>query len=146
MKLKLQEDLKLAMKARDQLRLGTLRGVISEIKKAEIDSRTELTEEKIVDIVQREVKKRRDTIEFAKTAGRTDVIEGCDAEIAILQEYLGVQLSAAELRGIVQNLIAGGLTAMGPIMGALSRDYKGKFEGKVASEIVKELTSNPSTS
>ena len=136
---KVTEDMKAAMKARDQLLLNTVRGLLSELKKEEIDTRTELTDEKCITIIQREVKKRRDALEFAKTAARDDLIQQNEAEMKILQGYLGDQLSEEKLREIIQQSISSGADSIGKIMGALNKDYKGKFDGKTASNLIKTL-------
>lgn len=136
---KVTEDMKAAMKARDQLLLNTVRGLLSELKKEEIDTRTELTDEKCITIIQREVKKRRDALEFAKTAARDDLIQQNEAEMKILQSYLGDQLSEEKLREIIQQTITSGADSIGKIMGALNKDYKGKFDGKTASNLIKTL-------
>ena len=138
-KAKILEDTKLAMKAKDQLRLNTLRGLTSEIKRTEIDTRKDLDDAGVVVILQREIKKRRDALQFAQDAKREDLIEQNQAEIVIIQSYLGEQLSEDKLREIIQALIASGANNLGKIMGELSKDHKGKFEGKVASELAKSL-------
>ena len=139
MKAKIQEDIKTAMKARDQIRLDTLRGVLSEIKLLEIDKQTELNEEQFIQIVRKEMKKRRDAIEFAQKAARQDLIDKNEAELKILEPYLGDQLSEAQLRELITAAIGGGADNIGKIMGALNKDHKGKFDGKAASTIAKEL-------
>jgi uncharacterized protein YqeY len=137
MKAKLQEEIKTAMKARDEKLLLVLRGLMSEWKREEIDSRQELTEEKAVQIVQKEIEKRRDTIEFAEKGGREDIVSQSKFEIEVLQRYLGEQLSEEELKNTIDKLIAGGADSVGKIMGALQKDYRGKFEGKVASALAR---------
>ena len=139
MKEKIQELTKAAMREKDQHRVVTLRGLLSEIKRIEIDTRTELPEAECIGIVQKEIKKRRDTIKFAEDGGRQDLIDQNNKEIAILQSFLGEQISEEKLRELIQGLIAGGADNLGKIMGGLNKDYKGKFEGKVASELAKQL-------
>ncbi len=139
MKAKIQEDVKAAMKAQDTLKRDTLRGWMSEIKLAEINSQTTLSDEQCLAIAQKEIKKRRDAIDFAKQGGREDIVTQNETEIKILQGYLGEQLSEAKLREVITGLISGGADNIGKIMGALNKDYKGKFEGKSASEIAKQL-------
>ncbi len=139
MKDKLQEDIKKAMKERNQTLLTTLRGLMSEIKRIEIDTRKDLTQEGCIEIVQREVKKRRDALGFAEQAARQDLIDQNLQEIAVLQSYLGAQLSDAELRQKIADLKAGGADNVGKIMGALNKDHKGQFEGRKASEMIKEI-------
>ncbi|MCB0358165.1 MAG: GatB/YqeY domain-containing protein [Bdellovibrionales bacterium] len=139
LKAQIQEDIKTAMKAREKERLDTLRGLMSEIKKREIDTRTELTEDQVKDTLQKETKKRRDALEFAEKAGRAELVQQNEQEIALIQGYLGKQLTEDELRALIQQEIDGGADSIGPIMGKLNKDYKGQFDGKTASGIVKEL-------
>lgn len=138
-KQKLEEEIKVAMKARDQLRLNTLRGFMSELKREEIDSRVELTEEKFISILQKEIKKRRDSIEFAKNAGRNEIVEQNEAELKILQAYLGEQLSEEKLKELIVSLKEQGNDSIGKLMGALNKEHKGKFDGRLASEMIKSV-------
>jgi len=139
MKNKIQEDIKVAMKSGDNQRRDTLRGLMSEIKRTEIDSQKQLDDAGVIAIIQKEIKKRRDALEFAEQAARTELIEQNKGEIAVLQSYLGEQLSEDKLRELITDLVSSGTNNMGAIMGALNKDYKGKFEGKVASQIAKEV-------
>lgn len=138
-KTKLLEDIKEAMKARNQEKLLTLRTMSSEIKRLEVDTRKELTDADIIEIFQKEIKKRRDTIEFAKTAQRAEIVESNQNEISLIQSYLGEQISEEKLKILISELIATGANNIGKIMGELNQKYKGKFEGKVASNIAKTL-------
>lgn len=139
MKEKLQEDLKTAMKAHDQLRLNTIRGVIAEIKKSEIDAQKTLSADEMLSVVNKEIKKRRDAIEFAKTAARAELVAQNEAELKILQGYVGEPLNTQQLTELVASLIKGGADNVGKIMGALNKEYKGRFEGKAASDLAKQL-------
>lgn len=138
-KAKIIEDVKVAMKARDSKNLITLRILVSEIKRVEIDTRKELDDAGVIVILQKEIKKRRDTIEFAKQAERAEMVQDNEQEIKLIQNYLGAQLSEDKLKEIIVKIIASGTTNIGQIMGVLNKDYKGQFEGKLASGIVKEL-------
>ncbi len=135
----IQEDVKTAMKAREQHVLLTLRGLVAAIKQVEVDTRTELNDERVIAIIQTEIKKRRDALQFAETGQRQDLIDQNNAEIKILQKYLGEQLSEDQLRDIISKLIAEGNDAIGKIMGALNKNYKGKFEGRIASDVAQGL-------
>ena len=139
MKDKIQEDTKVAMKAGEKEKVTILRGLLAEIKRGEIDTKSDFDEAKCVAVIQKEIKKRRDAIEFAEKASREDLISQNKSEIAVLQSYLGEQLSEDELRGLISKLIEGGAANIGAIMGALNKDHKGKFEGKLASQIAKEV-------
>lgn len=138
-KSKIQEDCKTAMKARDQEKVVTLRGLIAEIKKVEIDTRKELDPEGVINVLQKEIKKRRDALQFAEQAKREDLINQNNNELALIQGYLGEQYSEEKLRELIKGLIAGGADSVGKIMGVLNKDHKGKFEGRVASDLAKSL-------
>jgi len=137
LKAKIQEDIKTTMKARDQKKLTVLRGLSAAIKQVEIDTRKDVTDDQIKEIIQKEIKKRRDTIKFAKDGGRDEIVEESESEIAILSEYLGKQLSDSELKDLIEKLVSGGADSIGQIMGALNKDYKGQFDGRAASEMIK---------
>ncbi len=138
-KSKLLEDIKSAMKAREQEKLLTLRSLSAELKKVEVDTRKDLTDADVVAIIQREIKKRRDSLEFAKTANRDDLIKADETEIKIYLSYLGEQLDESKLKELISKMIADGHNNIGKIMSELNQQYKGKFEGKIASEIAKSL-------
>lgn len=139
LKQKIQSRIKEAMKAREQDTVTTLRGLSAAIKQYEVDSREDVDDERVIGIVQKEVKKLRDALEFAEQQKREDLIAKNKQEIALLQEFLGAQLSEDDLRNVIQELIASGSDSIGAIMGQLNKEYKGQFEGKIASQIVKEL-------
>ena len=138
MKEKLQADMKEAMKAKDQMVVLTLRGLIAEIKKQEIDTKTALNEEQVLAIIQKEIKKRRDTLKFAQDGGRQDLVDQTNREMAILSKYLGEQFSEDKLREIIFALVKGGADNVGKIMGSLNKEHKGKFDGRLASELAKQ--------
>lgn len=140
-KAKLQEDIKTAMKARDQVRLTNLRGLSSAIKQVEVDTRQELDDAAVLSIFQKEIKKRRDALQFAEDAKREDLIAQNKTEIALIQGYMGEQLSEDKLREMISQLIASGSDNLGKIMGELNKTHKGKFDGKQASELAKTLLS-----
>ena len=140
-KAKVQEEIKQAMKAREQHRLDTLRGLLSEIKRVEIDTRTDVNDEQVVGILQKEVKKRRDALDFAKNAGRAELVEQNQQEVTWIQAFLGEQMSEDALKKLIQDLVAAGADNLGKIMGELNKAHKGKFEGKMASEIAKSVLS-----
>ncbi len=135
-------DLKTAMKARDQVKVTNLRGLLAAIKQVEVDTRTEVDDAKVIQIIQKEIKMRRDALEFAIAQSREDLIAQNTLEIEIIQSYLGKQLSNEELTVIIKEIVAGGSNNIGQIMGALNSKYKGQFEGKVASQIIKDCMPN----
>jgi len=138
---KLQEDLRTAMKAREQEKVLVLRGLITAIKNAKVEKMVqELPLADITAIVRKELNKRSETIEFAKKANRADMIESNEAEKRLLEVYLPQQLSEEALADIIKQIVAelGGVQ-IGPIMAKLRERHAGQFDGKLASEIVKKL-------
>lgn len=142
---KLVDDMKAAMKAREagKLKLSVIRMARAAIKNLEIDRKHDLNEEEVIEVISREVKQRRDAIEEYAKAGREDIVEKQKAEIDILMEYLPKQLTADEIRVIVQDTVAtvgaSGPKEMGKVMGALMPKVKGKADGKLVNQIVKEV-------
>jgi uncharacterized protein YqeY len=141
MKKKLKEELKVAMKAQDRLRLDTIRAVLSEIQYEEMQkSVDELSDAECLAVAQREVKKRNEAIQFTEQAGRAEEKQKLLAEIAILEFFLPKQLSSEDLEKIVVGLKDSTPGASMPIvMKHLKENYAGQYDGKSASEIVKRV-------
>jgi uncharacterized protein YqeY len=139
----LQDALKEAMKAGQDLRKTTLRLALASIKNAEIEARGELEDDLILGLLQKEVKARQETIEGAQQAKRPDLIKKAEDEIAVISEFLPQPLSEEELRALVGEAIqeAGASSPgdMGKVMGLLMPKIRGKADGKEASQIVREL-------
>lgn len=139
---KLNQALKEAMKAGDSRKKATLRLALAEVKNAEIEEKGELGEGRVIGILQKEVKARQETIEGAQQADRQDLIDKAEAEIEILNEFLPQPLSEDELREIVLETIselgAESMADMGQVMGALMPKIRGKADGKIANQLVKE--------
>jgi uncharacterized protein YqeY len=142
-KLKLSDDLKDALRAKDELRKRTLRMALAAIKNTEIDKGSELEESATLAILQKEVKNRLETIEGAQQAKRDDLIAEAEAEIAILEAYLPQPLAAEELEKLVREAIAeSGATSpreMGNVMRLLMPKVQGRADGKDASQMVQRL-------
>ena len=138
LRVKIQEDVKEAMKARDQLRINTVRGLFAEIRKQEIDTKCELDDEKILAVLQKEVKKRKDALQYAVELKRDELIEQNNKELDLLHGYLGAPLGSDELAKVITELVSGGADSLGKIMGELNKSYKGRFDGKLASELAKQ--------
>ncbi len=145
MKDKIQSDLKEAMKAKDELVVATLRLLLSEIHNREIEKQGKLTDEDIVGAVQKEVKKRQESIEAYQKGKRDDLVEREKKELAVLNKYLPQQLSPEELETTIQSVIkeagASGPADFGKVMGPVMDKVKGKADGKVVSEAVKKALS-----
>ncbi len=141
----LQDALKKAMKAGQDLRKTTLRMALASIKNAEVEARGELDDDLILNLLQKEVKARQETIEGAQQAKRPDLIEKAEAEIAVVSEFLPQPLSQEELRALVAETIsesgASSLSDMGRVMGLLMPKIRGKADGKEANQLVRELLS-----
>ena len=137
---KLLDDMKVAMKARDELKVSTLRLARSAIKNAEIDRGRSLTDEEILETLARESKRRREAIEGYEKAGRSELVEKEQTELAILSRYLPQQLDEAEIekiaREVAAELGAVGMSDKGRMMGAVMPRARGRADGKVVNRIV----------
>lgn len=142
---RLVEDMKVAMKAKEEgkVRLSVIRMARAAIKNSEIDKRTEFNDDQVIEILAREVKMRRDSIEEFTKANRPDTVKALEEEISILMEYLPQQLSEGEIRQLAQETIAEvgaqGPKDLGKVMGKLTQKTKGRANGKVVNQIVREL-------
>ena len=138
----LQDDIKIAMKAREVEKLEALRFLFSEIKNIGINEGRELTDEDALTVIGCFIKKGQESIEQFKKGGREDLVVREEMGINIYREYLPPQLSVEELRTIVAEAIAEtcavGPKDMGKVMKALMPRVKGLAEGKVVNEVVKE--------
>ena len=145
LKTQLTEALRDAMRAGDELRKRTLRMTLAAIKNAEIDRQTTLDEPAILAILQKEVKSRHETIEGAQQAQRPDLIAEAEAEIAVLEAFLPQPLSEQELETLVRKAIAeAGASSpreMGNVMKILMPQVQGRADGKVVSQLVRQLLS-----
>lgn len=138
MKEKLQDDLKLAMKARDKLRVMTLRGALTEITRLEKDVRRPATNDEIVQILKRERARRDEAIEFARKGARQDLVEQNQTEAQILDGYLPAALEPEEVKAAISAQIAAGSSQIGPIMKALREQFGARLDGRTASELIKQ--------
>lgn len=140
---RLQEELKDAMRSGDKRRKRTLRMALAEIKNKEIEQNQDLDQPEVLNILHKEVKSRRETIEGAERADRQDLISEAEAEIEILEEFLPQPLSDAELRSVAQEVIdevgAESMADMGQVMGKLMPKIRGRAEGAKANQIVRDL-------
>ena len=143
LKTQLTESMKDAMKARDALRKNTLSMALAAIKQVEVDKRIELDETAVTNLLQKEVKNRREALEEAKKANRTDLIEANEAEIKVLEAFLPKAMPAEELRGLVQAAItetgAAGPGDMGKVMKVVMGKVAGRAPNDVVSATVREL-------
>lgn len=141
MKEKLQAAVKDAMRARDKVKVDTIRSILSAMQYEEMEKKLDqLSDEQALAVIQRELKKRKEEIEFAEKAKRDDLISKLQIEVKVLEEFLPNQLSAAELQKILCDLKEKALaTNMGLAMKALKESHAGQYDPKMASELAKQI-------
>jgi len=140
---KIKDDLKTAMKARDQARVDVLRFLLAEVKNVGINERRELDDGVVAGVLQKLTKQRRDGIDQFRAAGREDLVKKEMAEMAILAEYMPRQLSDAELETRLRDLIAeGGIQSkkdMGKVMKLAMEKLQGAADGKRIQAVAAKL-------
>lgn len=145
-KQEIQKALTAAMKARDEDTKRTLRLVMSTIKLAEVEEGGEIDDDRILSILQKEVKTREDSIEEAKQADRKDLIDTANREIQILNLFLPQQMTEEELRDLAKEVIeetgAESMQDMGKVMKTLIPKLEGRASGQDASKAVREYLQN----
>lgn len=144
---KLREDLKQAQLARDEVKVSTLRLLLSELTYAKVAKGTDiLSDEDIISAIQKEAKKRKESIESFKKGGREDLASKEEAELKILQTYLPEQISDEELTSLVQESIndigASSMADMGKVIGAVMAKVGQKAEGSRVSAVVRAKLEN----
>jgi uncharacterized protein YqeY len=136
----LRQDLQDAMKQRAMSTVYVLRGLLAVVGNRRIELGADaLSSAEIMGLVLREAKKREEAEEFARQAGRADLVEQNEAERAVLARYLPVMLDPEALTALVTGWIAEGVTSMGALMARLKERHPGQYDGKRASEIVRNL-------
>ena len=143
LKEKLLEDLKSCMKEKNVVRKNVIQMVRAAILQVEKDKHIELNEDQIIDIIAKESKKRKDSLEDYEKSGREDLINEIKEEIEILAEYLPKQLSVEEVEEIVKEVIkdegATSMKDMGKVMKAAKEKIGAASDGKTINEVVKKL-------
>jgi hypothetical protein len=150
----LSADLRDAMRAGDETRKSTLRMLITSVRNAEIppeggeagpatSRRTELDDEGVLDVLRKEVKQRRDSIEMYTRANRSDLVALEEAEVVILLAYLPQPMSRAEIeaaaKAVIERVGAGGPADKGKVMPVIMGELRGKAEGRDINAVVTEL-------
>jgi hypothetical protein len=140
---KIQEALKGAVKRQQTVEVSTLRLLLSEIKYAEIAQQKPADDNKVLDVIAKEVKRRRESIEAFKKGNRGDLVAQEEAELAVLMSYLPKQMSREEIAAVARQAMdavgARGPSDKGKVMAQLMPQLKGKADGREVSEIVSEL-------
>ena len=140
---RINEAVKDAMRAKDKDRLATLRLATAEFKKVEVDERIELDDTRVIAILDKMIKQRKDSVDQFTKGGRTDLAEKEQAEIAVLQEYLPAALSDDELDTLIRQAIADtgaeGMKDMGKVMATLKPQVQGRTDMGALSQKIKGL-------
>ena len=141
LKTQLTEDMKTAMRAKDQVSLSTIRLINAAIKQFEVDERTEADDAKVISILTKMVKQRKDSAKIYTEAGRQDLADKENAEIEILNRYLPQMMSAEEIKTVVEAAIAetgaSGMADMGKVMGVLKTRLAGKADMGEVNKVLK---------
>lgn len=140
---RLEAAMRDAMRARDEMRTQTLRMAMAAAHNQKIAKGRDLTDDEVVDVLTKQVKQRRESIDMYRGAGRDDRAAAEESEAAILAEFLPEQLSQDEIEALARDAIAGtgaiGPGDLGRVMGALSPRTKGRADGRAVSDVVRRL-------
>ncbi|MBI1927360.1 GatB/YqeY domain-containing protein [Candidatus Poribacteria bacterium] len=142
LKERLNEEMKRAMKAQDKGRLSAIRMARGAIRDKEINDQKELDDDGVLEVIASQIKKRKDALEQLRKSDRSEVVEGEEAQIQVLQEFLPAQLSEAEIETLVVKVIAEtnatSMRDMGKVMGKLIPQLRGKADNSVVSQMVRQ--------
>src|SRR6266403_3578983 len=127
-----------ARKQRDQARTLLLSTILSDIKNREIELKRAPTDDETAEVLRRGIKKRRESVEIYEKVGRTEAAAAETAEIKALEAFLPAAVPPEEIRAAVREAIAGGAKDMGKVMGAVMPQFKGRADGKLVNQIVRE--------
>jgi len=140
---RLESDLVVARKAQDKPRTLLLSTTLADIKNRRIELQRQPTDEDVVEVLRKGIKKRRESIELYAKGGRQDLVDKERTEVESLEKYLPPAVDAAELRTAVQAAIAAGATNLGAVMGKVLPQFKGRAEGSTVSAIAREELGQP---
>jgi len=139
----IKKDMYAAMKAGDKTRASTLRSVLSALKDRQIDKRDELTDNEVLNILRSQVKQRKDSIEQYEKGNRSDLVAQETEELRIIQDYLPQMMSPEDVRTLVTQIIsetgATSMADMGKVMPRVMEAGGGRIDGKLASQIVRDV-------
>ena len=142
----IEEAVKVSMRERNKEKTSTLRMAISELKKEEIDTRKDITDEVSIKILQRMIKQRKESMSQFNEAGRDELAKKEELEIKILEEFMPQQLAEHEITEIISKVIENSSASspqdMGKVMGLLKSEFQGNADMGFVSKIVKETLSN----
>lgn len=135
---RLQQDLNAARKAGDKAGVIVLGTTIADARNHEIQQRRDLTDDDVLDVIRKAIKRRREAIELYLSAKRDDLVAKERSELATLEGYLPAQVDAEEIRAAVRTAIAGGANNIGAVMGRVVPQFKGRAEGSTINAIARE--------
>lgn len=127
-----------ARKAQDKDRTLVLGTIIANLKNREIELRRPATDDEVVEVLRKGIKIRREAVEQYQAGGRADLAEVEQKQIAVLEEFLPPAVDPEEIRAAVREVIAGGAKDLGKVMGQIVPRYKGRADGKLINQIVRE--------
>jgi len=144
LRLQISEDMKTAMRAKDSARLSAIRLLLAAMKQREVDERIELDDTQVIEIIEKMLKQRRDSISQYEAAKRTDLADVEKFEVQVLSGYLPQALTEAEIAAIIEKVIAdtgaAGVKDMGKVMGLVKPQIIGRADmGKVSGQIKTRL-------
>jgi len=141
LKSQITDAMKAAMRAKEKERLGTIRMILAELKRIEVDERIELDDARILTILDKMLKQRRDSVSQFEAAGRQELADVEKAEISVIQDFLPTALSEEEIGQLVDDAIAStgaeGMKDMGKVMGLLKPQMQGRADMGEVSKLIK---------
>lgn len=135
---RLAADLTAARKSQQKAATLLLGSTLSEIRNREIELKRDLTDDDVIEVLRRGIKKRRESIEIYEKAGRTELAAAERQEVALLEKYLPAQVNPEEIRAAVRAAIAAGATNVGAVMGRVMPQFKGRADGSAINAIARE--------
>ena len=135
---RLQDELTAARKSQDKASTLLLGTIIADVRNHAIALKKDLTDDEVIDVIRRGIKKRRESIEMYEKGNRKDLAEKERLEVGMLERYLPAQVDPEEIRSAVRAAIAGGANNVGAVMGKVMPQFKGRAEGGTINAIVRE--------
>jgi len=135
---RLQSELTTARKAQDKAATLLLGTTLSEVKNRAIELKRDLTDDDVIEVIRRGIKKRRESVEMFEKGGRQELADKERAEVGMLERYLPAQVDPEEIRAAVKAAIAAGANNVGTVMGKVMPQFKGRAEGSAINAIARE--------
>src|SRR5688572_11752087 len=135
---RLQSELTAARKAQDKAATLLLGTTLSEVKNRSIELKRDLTDDDVIDVIRKAIKKRRESVDMFEKGGRQEMADKERGEATMLERYLPAQVSPDEIRAAVKAAIAAGANNVGAVMGKVMPQFKGRAEGSVINAIARE--------